>query len=263
VSFPPSVRAKLDRAQEHFDAIQTEIAAFDELNPYRTVHDHNADFTEHYLHLRLVEPFPGERWGCIFGDGVQNLRSALDHLVYAIAIRESGQDPPPEYRRLMFPVLDPPKPLPMSKIRTLSKPVQAAIVAEQPDSNRLDDSLLWQLDQLNVADKHRVIHVTLTQSDFGGYRIEGGTPKAPMKVTWNLRPLDGKAPLLRLTFESPQPNVKVSATGTGLIGVERIGIRKRVKAFRPIGNLANDLSAQVRAIIERVGRVGGVLDMRH
>jgi hypothetical protein len=44
----------------------------------------------------------------MIGDCLPNLRCALDHLVYAIAIHESGQSPPPCEGSLAFPICDSP-----------------------------------------------------------------------------------------------------------------------------------------------------------
>jgi len=258
-NLPASVRAKLDRAQKHIDDLLADIAAFDARDPYSIVQNHNADLTEHYLHLRLAEPFPAYLWGCILGDAIHNLRSALDHVVYAIAIRESGgKDPPPDHTRLMFPILDPPKPLPMGKVKTLSDEVRTAIEREQPDPANLVSSPLWTLDQLDIADKHRVIHLALTHSDYGGFSIKPSIP-CTFVPKWNARPLDGKAPLLTLTFDRPVPEVEVGSVGTALVGIDGVDpIDPNSIIFWPVGDLAAFLRAGVNATIERVAEAAGL-----
>lgn len=259
MDLPASVQAKLDRAQQHIDKLLAKIEAFDSRQPYAFVQDHNADLTEHYLHLRLVEPFPSAVWGCILGDAVHNLRSALDHLVYAIAIRQNeGREPPPDHTRLMFPILDPPKPLPMGKIRTLSEPVRAAIEREQPDPAHLVNSPLWTIDQLDIADKHRVIHMTLTHSEYERFRIKPSIP-CTFVPTWNMRPLDGRAPLLTLAFDRPVPKVKMGSVGTGLIGIDWIDpTDPNSIIFWPVGNLMAFLKAGVVSTIGRVAEASSL-----
>jgi hypothetical protein len=252
MEFPVSVRTKLDRAQEHVNQLLGEVDAFADNNSYVFVPDHNADLTEHYLHLRLRDPFPGERWGAILGDAAHNLRSALDHLVYAVAIHESGREQPPEHSRLMFPVLDPPKPLPIGKVRTLSGPVQAAIQTAQPDPTRLVDSPLWTLDQLDIADKHRVIHVALAHGDYSSFSIKPSIP-CNFVPKWNARPLNGKAPLLTLTFDRPVPEVEVGSVGSALIGIDRIDPNDpKSIIFWAVGDLMAFLRAGVDAAIASV-----------
>jgi hypothetical protein len=53
------------------------------------------DGLEHACYLRLAKEPLLERWGLLLGDGIHNLRCALDLAVYELAIRESGEDPPP------------------------------------------------------------------------------------------------------------------------------------------------------------------------
>lgn len=249
---PPSVRVKLDRAQEHVGQLLGELDAFDRPESYLFVPDHNADLTEHYLHLHLRVPFPGERWGAILGDVAHNLRSALDHLVYGVAIWESGSDPPPEHTRLMFPVFDPPKPLPINKVRTLSGPVRAAIIAAQPDPSHLVDSPLWTLDQLDIADKHRAIHVALAHGNYSSFSIKPSIP-CSFVPKWNIRPLDGKAPLLTLTFDRPVPNVEVGSVGSAVVGLDRIDPNDpKSTIFWAVGDLTAFLRAGVDAAISRV-----------
>ncbi|MDT5258885.1 MAG: hypothetical protein QOD10_3965 [Mycobacterium sp.] len=46
----------------------------------------------------------------LFGEWLYLLRAALDGIVYHLAVRDSGQNPPPAERSLQFPVfLDPAK----------------------------------------------------------------------------------------------------------------------------------------------------------
>lgn len=101
---PASAAEKFARAQEHFDSLKREVDAFLEPDAHRTRSEPNSDFTEYRFFVEFNEPLPLVRWGLIFGDGVHCLRSALDHSVYAIGVIESGTDPPPDERILMFPI---------------------------------------------------------------------------------------------------------------------------------------------------------------
>src|ERR1039458_556639 len=77
-------------------------------NPYSISKERNEDFTRFYVVLHVAEIPSLQDWTLIIGDCVHNLRSALDHLVYAIAMHESGQNPPPKEDRLAFPIVDNP-----------------------------------------------------------------------------------------------------------------------------------------------------------
>jgi hypothetical protein len=92
--------AKLERAREHFEFIETELRTnpdgrFWEENPDPLVAEVEAEGREHALYLRLRKEPDFQRWGLLLGDGMHNLRSALDLAVYELAIRASGKDPPP------------------------------------------------------------------------------------------------------------------------------------------------------------------------
>lgn len=55
--------------------------------------------------LHIQNPVPAERWSLMVGDIINNLRSALDHSVYALAIVGSKLDPPPAENQMQFPIL--------------------------------------------------------------------------------------------------------------------------------------------------------------
>ena len=102
-----SVEAKLQRAQQHIQNLQDEIAPWMAKASYIISPQVNGDSTRYSLIAHLVgkEP-PLQRWTLMAGDSLHNLRCALDHLVYAIAVHESGTEPPPDGNKLMFPITD-------------------------------------------------------------------------------------------------------------------------------------------------------------
>ena len=99
---PPSAVAKFNRAQEHFTHLKQLVTTFFAPKPYRIRTETNGDSTEHRFYVDFDVPIPEHEWGLIFGDGVHCLRSSLDHIVYASAVKESGTDPPPAWRNLQF-----------------------------------------------------------------------------------------------------------------------------------------------------------------
>ena len=101
-----STAEKFNWAQQHFERMLGEVDAFFKPKPYRIRSESNADSTEYRVYLDLTQPLPSARWGLIFGDGIHCLRSALDHCVYLIAVKESGTDPPPAERSLQFPITE-------------------------------------------------------------------------------------------------------------------------------------------------------------
>jgi hypothetical protein len=86
------INAKLDRAQEHLDAIDAAVDRFarDERNA-DPVFD-NLDLAKEWQILRWqhVQPTPLV-WGAMLGDYVHNVRGALDHLMWLLVLRNGGQ----------------------------------------------------------------------------------------------------------------------------------------------------------------------------
>jgi hypothetical protein len=80
---------KFARADEHLDALLSEIQWWATSHPYRVLRERDAesDFTVLY-----IEPLgePPLKCGVIAGDVVHNLRSALDMLVIALAESNHG-----------------------------------------------------------------------------------------------------------------------------------------------------------------------------
>ena len=97
---------KLRRAEEHVETIKKEIDTWRNSSPYRLIRQANADFTRHGLIIKVNTSPDLIRWSLILSDVVHNLRCTLDHLVYAVAIHESGSNPPPLADKLAFPICD-------------------------------------------------------------------------------------------------------------------------------------------------------------
>src|SRR5277367_3896862 len=97
---------KIGRAEEHFLAFQAELGEWTQADPYHVKKEHNKETGRHTLVVKIEKPAPIDRWSLIASDCVHNLRSALNHLVYALAIKNTGTNPPPNSRSLQFPIAD-------------------------------------------------------------------------------------------------------------------------------------------------------------
>jgi hypothetical protein len=80
-------RLKLDRAEEHLQTLKSEILAYLERKPYRMTTGRSPDYTEHSFYLEATELVP-PRFSVLFGDVLQNARSALDHIAWQLASLE-------------------------------------------------------------------------------------------------------------------------------------------------------------------------------
>lgn len=225
-----SYRAKLARADEHLSTLYRETDGWGDRDPFRVVRQSNADGSVHEFSLRFQVQPDTLRWALLLGDALHNLRGALDHVVYALAIRQTGQDPPPGAERLMYPICSDAKywnsKRVQDRIACLSKPTRAAIERTQP-YNRLKTGKwfapLWWLAQLNDIDKHRLVHIAALgmAPDDIAINAEPGT----FRALWNEGPLVDGAPLLRLELTKPDPQVYVDLKATGAVVLQPIGMR--------------------------------------
>ena len=222
-TIPPSAVAKFSRAQEHFTHLQQLVTAFFAPKPYRIRTESNDDLTEHRFYVEFDTPVPETEWGLIFGDGVHCLRSALDHTVYAVAVKESGTDPPPAWRELMFPITED-----VSKwkgqerrIKTLGGPVRAVLKTLQPHGSQDEFFLrpLGGLQEFDNADKHRAVRAVATIPVHSLDNISGLVPGAQYSPDYRIAPLKDGTPWMTLTCAVPTPDVKVRSNLTLDVGI--------------------------------------------
>lgn len=159
------IRAKLNRAKEHLDVLDEKISTYLANEPYRVVgEEHTAEgYINHTLWLEVDAFPPDDVWGPIIGDAVHNLRSALDHLAWQLALESVLAKTP---WRIEFPIiLDDPASNPevrgrfSGKLKLLRPDSHALIEAAQPYKTGGSSHPLWLLQSLWNTDKHRVLHV--------------------------------------------------------------------------------------------------------
>lgn len=63
-----SARAKLGRAHRHFEQLNDDVGAWQELEPYEFFHEHNPDWTEFVVGVEFTEPPPLLGWALGAGD---------------------------------------------------------------------------------------------------------------------------------------------------------------------------------------------------
>jgi hypothetical protein len=176
VSHPfDGIQEKLDRARVHLHALRDEMKDLDPSEFYaneikrRPKGDKQGRvYADGYLHILKEPPL---KLGVIAGDWAHNLRGALDHLVYQLAILDCGKKRPPE--GTFFPIartkaeyLDP-GPCDMASLREralagVSETHRAPIDDAQPYVRHPTKSdaarhVLAALNAFTNADKHRVI----------------------------------------------------------------------------------------------------------
>jgi len=92
-SYPPEgVRLKLARAHQHLEELRSEIDTFFESPPFRLALHTDESGLNYVLRGYLTHWLP-EMVPLIIGDCLQNMRVALDHLIWALA-ESTGEEPP-------------------------------------------------------------------------------------------------------------------------------------------------------------------------
>lgn len=90
------------RAEKQSDTLRAEIKQFFSDNPTELVVEDDPTTDEKVVYWK-EEPSPPREWGADVGQIANNARSALDHLVYALAI-QAGQNP--EEDKTSFPIFE-------------------------------------------------------------------------------------------------------------------------------------------------------------
>lgn len=206
--------AKVARGVEHLKALYAEMDGWGDLDPIHVGRTVNHDGTEHLFHVAFDPPGDFDRWGLLLGDGVHNLRSALDHVVYALARSMPGNDPPANFRQLQFPICSSDEAFKGNRwhIKSLTKEMQASIERLQPYNRRQPNGfapLEW-LAFLDDVDKHRILHlmaIGIRPNMFNTFDI-GANPGTFKAELANRTTMEG-APFLRITLTEPNPDMYV------------------------------------------------------
>jgi hypothetical protein len=179
---PYSFEEKLQRANQQLQSLEGEVERWLLTNPYTITDDIDAEgdnvarITSVELPPRIVAP--------LIGDCLYNFRSALDHLVYALSVKNTPNLSEAQATQTAFPVFKDPAGFHkrgMGKIRHISPAAQAIIEGLQPyqaGHNAMLESL-WLLNQLQNIDKHRALLLTVIAQRGVNAQIP---PKAHMQV---------------------------------------------------------------------------------
>jgi hypothetical protein len=166
-----TIIAKLDRAHEHLESLDSAVWEFYKSRPYTFSSEfqhkegnlHDWVFT---IHVRREIPL---RISAILGDGIQNVRATLDYLAYQLAVSNVGLDG--DLDGTEFPIFkdeekyhrvtnkgQPDRRSGLYKVRSIHPDAQTIIESLQPFHGG-DNVLMWHLQHLSVIDKHRHFHI--------------------------------------------------------------------------------------------------------
>ena len=214
-----SVEAKLRRSHEHAEAFARETDAWFRADAYRLVCESTADNTRHAIIAKLNPERPPnfERWSVIFADAIHNLRSALDHLVVAIAERQITPWPPPDtvLKSLSFVIADTPDQWRADSGRTLQllhDDVRTAMEFVQPyrRGNDYSPPYLALLRDFTDCDKHRLLALRLTSPMKTLFNeVTWYTPDNHPSIVGHDGPIEDGTELAVLTFRRPEPKMQI------------------------------------------------------
>lgn len=158
-----SSRRKLARSKKHITDLDWQVMAFLNGNPYAEVREPDPQRPNHIVFkIKLVRPLPSGL-DEIVGDAVNNMRSALDHAGYEIAVASGRTDPQHAYFPIFGSAANFDKSA-RSRCKDVPDEIFAFFRALKPYKGGND--LLWALNRIAVGDKHRVI----TAMGSGGLR---------------------------------------------------------------------------------------------
>jgi hypothetical protein len=230
--------AKLGRAKEHRDVLEHEIEAAFEVENNRVGIRVEFDPDSGY-HVFRVMTFPPKdllvRFGLIMGDALQNLRGALDHLVWQLSLYGRGGRPPRNPTTVQFPIVKDtipdvrPEDYMGGRKQALWDvlPHHRAIIEDHQPYKRWNGFSLphpfLRLQKLSNDDKHRLVNPVLFRSaaifiDPGVFRDLGGEFVEDRNAYFG-QPLVPDAVVLRVRVCPPslQRNMQVAGSVAPLI----------------------------------------------
>ena len=246
-----SCRAKLSRAEAHIDALKREIRTWVDSHPYSLAKKTSPDLTRHGYVISVLREPDLEQWSLIAGDTIHNLRSTLDHLVYAIAVFQTKSDPPPGERVLAFPICDTPELFrkTQGKLAPLSMSVRAEIEGMQPYNrpHKRLPPLLGLLRDFDDRDKHRLLHVAMAGAWNAEWKnVDGSVLQPGESIEFFLRTaevVDG-AEIAAAIYPRPSPDLNHKLVTHIVISVEH--------RESPLGRTRSELADVLLELVEEV-----------
>lgn len=154
-----SARAKVDRAKELIEGLKSDAWEFDQLHKGAIVIEMNPQKTEYVFVLDSVYHVPRD-WPITIGEVLFNLRSALDHVAYELAISHSGPRLDPKVAQASeFPIFSNAadfRDRGRGKIRAIAPDRQALIERMQPLPGRTSRAARTLVDE--IPEHLRLLH---------------------------------------------------------------------------------------------------------
>jgi hypothetical protein len=213
-----SVRAKIRRAEHHLhdiDLALTLLIGSDPTANQPVIFDYESDGKEIIVRLTECKPID-PALPLMIGDCLHNLRSALDHLVYRLALNNGASID--SAGKTFFPVY-----LTKAKfddrVKKLVKPfISSAALTEiekcQPYSayDVPEEADVWILNRLDIFDKHRLLVVAgqkCAPTEFTLTVVATGERRHEIIPEPQWKPVEDGAEIIRFRFVDPPGKMRV------------------------------------------------------
>lgn len=156
-----SAKLRLSRAKEHIIDLDKRIKAFFDTKPYVPTLETDPDGFQELHKVKFTKPFPDD-FAIVAADAVDNLRSALDHAWYAIAVASGAIK---SGGKAYFPVYDSAIEFETKFVRKIKRgcqifPQDILTLLMQFKPYKGGNNLLWALNRVCATNKHRMLAPT-------------------------------------------------------------------------------------------------------
>ncbi len=246
------VERRLARARAEIATLESYISASRRnLKRNRTVVDVEDDGLKHTVRVYFTWK-PPEEWGLMVGEIVHHLRSVLDNFAYQL-VAANGQTPT---SRTEFPVAlkqDWFDRVAGDKLSGVDPRALAEIRRLQPfartDGGNPSTHWLWVIHQLDIVDKHQLIHVCVAVPGSAGYTLRQSDLDCGCIVRMHFRPLENGTPLMEFLFTTPQREA-VQVDSRAALQIALAETERTPYVFFPgqLSNACNLVSTTIREI---------------
>jgi hypothetical protein len=227
--FRTSCRAKVERADEHIQTLQSECEAYlqSEPKPYRIVRQPQEGGLG-FVWKGFESWPPPPIIPILAGEVIHQLRSSLDHLVTGMVL-ERGNKITKDHG---FPITEKPERFNNARDRTLqgiSLAAQQLIESLQPYNSPGGhaSSILWTLHRQDIEDKHKLLIVVsagvFTESVTVDNTAASGTTNIQMATLGPIQLTKEGVELLRLTTPEAKPGLNPDAQFAPVTAFEEFG----------------------------------------
>jgi hypothetical protein len=164
---------KIKRANKHISDIYEMMVRFSASDFHTIKVEHDAERGTNFLCFEVdMSMFPMDESALTIGDGLHNLRSALDHLYFQVVLSCGGK--PTKWTR--FPICDTREHLVAQINSALEKKQITAdvgnLILDSIKPYKTGNPALWGLHEINIRDKHEIIIPVLKLIGFFGVALE-------------------------------------------------------------------------------------------